>query len=189
MKTPRGETCFSCRTKSALDGVFVATPYRNRLLSEAIHVFKYELVDELATFLGRILAESVNHSTLPIPHLVIPVPLHPWRERFRGFNQSALLAKELMRRSLTELEIPIERSILLRKRFTLPQAKTSHATERKENLSGAFGFAKHYPKKSLRGKTVWLVDDVLTTGATLEECARVLKKAGVKKIFGIVLAR
>jgi ComF family protein len=188
-KTPHGEACFSCRKKSVLDGVFVAAPYRNRILSEAIHVFKYEFVDEFAPILGKVLAGAVDHSDLPVPDMIIPVPLHPWRRRYRGFNQSALLAEELAKRTLTELAVPVDETILLRTRFTLPQAKTHSAEERRHNLSGAFGFAKQFQKKSLRGKTVWLVDDVHTTGATLEECARILKKAGTKKVFGVVLAR
>ena len=188
-KTPHGEACFGCRKKTSLDGVFVAAPYRSRALAEAIHVFKYEFVDELAEALGRILADAVAHSDLPVPDLIIPVPLHPWRRRYRGFNQSALLARELSKRALDELAIPIEESVLLRKRFTLPQAKTKSAEERRSNLSGAIGFAKTLQKRSLRGKIVWLIDDVHTTGATLEECAKVLKKAGTKKVIGVVLAR
>lgn len=188
-KTPHGEACFACRRKSALDGVFVAAPYRSSALAEAIHVFKYEFVSELAPVLGSILADAVGHSDLPVPDLIIPVPLHPWRLRYRGFNQSALLARELAARTLSGLALPTEETILRRQRFTLPQAKTHSAEERRYNLSGAFGFTKDFQKRSLHGKTVWLVDDVLTTGATLEECARILRKAGTKKVIGVILAR
>jgi ComF family protein len=187
--TPSGESCFSCRTSSSLDGLFVAAPYHSPLVSEMIHVFKYEFVDELATPLGLLLAEALRHSSVPLPDAIIPVPLHVWRQRYRGFNQAELLSRSIADRVAPGFPIPILGNTLIRRRFTLPQAKTRSAGERRENLSGAFGIAKDVPKGSLMKETVWLVDDVATTGATLEECADVLKRSGVKRIHGIVLGR
>ena len=189
--TPYGVTCLSCAKRHALDGIFAAMPFQgNPTVEDAIHVLKYEFVTELAYPLGILLVDSVSATDLPIPDALIPVPLHPWRFRFRGFNQASLIAGILASELTPGLPIPLREDILRRTRFTLSQARSKSAKERRENLSGAFAL---YEGKDLReeikGKTFWLIDDVATTGTTLEECARILKKHGAKKVFGIVLAR
>lgn len=193
--TPDGRTCFSCAPKHSLDGVFSASVFREAaVIAEAVHVLKYEYVPELAFPLGTFLAKAATKTELPLPDLLIPVPLHPWRLRYRGFNQSALIAQSFASTFMPELAVSVREDLLARHRFTLPQAKSRGAKERKANLRGAFSLQKtngstKATKKVLKGKTVWLVDDVATTGATLEECAKVLKKSGAKKVFGIVVAR
>lgn len=162
----------------------------NPAVENAIHVLKYEFVTELARPLGMILADSVSATDLPIPDALIPVPLHPWRFRFRGFNQASLLAGILASELTPGLPIPLREDMLRRTRFTLPQARSKSAKKRRENLSGAFAGRKGKTfREEIMGKTFWLVDDVATTGTTLEECARILKKRGARKVFGIVLAR
>ncbi len=190
-KTPLGATCLSCSRHHALDGLFAAASFRgNRTIESAVHVMKYEFVDELGSPLGQLLADAASRSELPLPDMFVPVPLHPWRLRFRGFNQSSLIARPLSERLAPDLRIPVREDILFRTRFTLPQARSHSAKERKENLRGAFSLTKDRSVRSaLRGTTIWLIDDVATTGATLEECAKIFKKAGVKKVFGIVVAR
>lgn len=189
--TPLGATCFSCARHHALDGLFAAASFRkDKAIESAVHVLKYEFVDELGDPLGRFLADAVSQSELPLPDFLIPVPLHPWRFRFRGFNQSSLIALSLSEHLIPDLRIPVREDILFRTRFTLPQARSHGAKERKENLRGAFSLTKDRSVRSaLRGATVWLIDDVATTGATLEECAKILKKAGAKRVFGVVIAR
>lgn len=189
--TPFGVTCLSCAKRHSLDALYAAMPFRgNPVLEEAIHVLKYEFVTELADPLGTLLAESVSMTDLPLPDAIVPVPLHPWRSRFRGFNQSSLLAEVLAKDLAPGLPIPLREDILRRVRFTLPQARSGGARERRENLSGAFALQKGKGlRQEIKGKVFWLVDDVATTGATLEECSRVLKEHGAKKVFGIVLAR
>jgi len=188
--TPDGMTCLSCRKRASLDGVFsVATFREDRVVSEAIHVLKYEYVPDLALPLGQLLANGVRDSELPLPDLIIPVPLHPWRLRYRGFNQSERIAQAFLDRFMPELDIPLRDDLLHRVRFTLPQAKSPNAKARKKNLRGAFAIDSSVKRKGLKGKAVWLVDDVATTGATLEECAKVLKQSGAKNVFGIVVAR
>ena len=193
--TPRGEVCFSCSGKSSLDGLFVASHYRHPLVATSIHTYKYRFIPALAEPLGTWLAERVLEIDLPLPDVFIPVPLHKRRLRFRGFNQSALLADTLAETLTPGSVLPVLHNCLLRTRYTKPQIKTTVREERLSNLKNAFALAPEMPlgretsKSSLLGKTIWLIDDVATTGTTLEECARVLKKAGAKSVFGIVLAR
>jgi ComF family protein len=189
---PLGETCLSCGRRHSLDGLFAAASFRgNRMIESAIHIMKYEFVDGIGGPLGRFLADAASRSELPLPDLIVPVPLHPWRARFRGFNQSSLIAASLSERLTPGIGIPVREDILIRSRFTLPQARSHDAKERKENLQGAFRLSGKISnaKKTLSGATVWLVDDVATTGATLEECAKILKKSGTKKVLGVVVAR
>jgi len=109
---------------------------------------------------------------------VVPVPLH-WRRRFkRGFNQSALIAKSF---SLPAAKFNTD---LVRIRYTTQQARLTDA-ERRKNIKDAFAVRRYH---NFSGKNVCLVDDVKTTGATLNECARVLKDAGANKVFAFVLA-
>lgn len=112
--------------------------------------------------------------------LIVPVPLHPARQRERGFNQAALLAELLS----CKISIPA-RPVLERVRYTTTQTAFDRA-ERMENLHGAFRLRKNADVQQLR---VLLVDDVLTTGSTLSECARVLKKAGAASVYAVTAAR
>lgn len=186
--TPRGEVCFACLGKNSLDGLFAASHYRDPLVSESIHTYKYRFIPALAKPLGMWLAEKIIEANLPLPDIYIPVPLHSRRLRFRGFNQSELLANALSEALTLELDLPVLKNCLIRARYTKPQMKTISREERLGNLKDAFVIAQENAK-IIRGKNVWLVDDVATTGITLEECARVIKKSGAKSIFGIVLAR
>lgn len=138
--------------------------------------------------LGTLLKNALEKSTLPLPDMLIPVPLHQKRLRFRGFNQSELLAKELSEILTPGLELPLSCNILLRIRYTKPQIKTDSREERLANLKNAFAVAAGQ-EDEIRDKYIWLIDDVATTGTTLEECAGLLKQHGAKTVFGIVLAR
>jgi len=137
--------------------------------------------------LGRVLAEK-SFSALDRDEglwwgepILVPVPLHPKREKERGFNQSALLARELARRS----GLGIEGKVLVRTRNAPPQS-TLEAAARARNVRGVFAVKR--PER-VRGRAVILVDDVYTTGATLKECAGTLLRAGAAEVRGITLAR
>jgi ComF family protein len=155
--------------------------YEGSLLN-AIHEFKYAEKTYLAKPLGLLLssfAKTWLHSHPDL--LVMPVPLHPKRLRERGFNQSLLLAEKV---AMT-LDAHLDFSSLKRIRHTQPQTGLG-SEERKKNVRKAFGVSS---RVAVKGRTVVLVDDVATTGSTLNECARTLRRAGCRQVFCLVLAR
>jgi ComF family protein len=149
---------------------------------EAIHQFKYGGKRFLAKPFGTLLADFAQKW---IPRkddlLIMPVPIHPEKLREREFNQSLLLARPVSARLEGELDFMSLRRI----RNTLPQTAMKGA-ERRRNVSKAFAL---YEMGSVSGRSVLLIDDVATTGNTLNECARALKKGGAKAVYGLVLAR
>ncbi|MBP7060371.1 MAG: ComF family protein [Candidatus Moranbacteria bacterium] len=188
--TPQGQVCSAChdRGKTALDSLFVASRYHDTILPRVIHTFKYRFIPETAKPLGVLLTTALLRSSLPLPDALIAVPLHPRRLRFRGFNQSALLAQEIVKTLTPGVELPFMPDVLIRTRYTKPQMKTESRIERLENLKNAFAIVPN-TDHLITGKRLWLIDDVATTGTTLEECARVLKTHGAASVTGIVLAR
>lgn len=157
-------------------------PYEG-ILKEAVHRFKYEGFRQLAKPLAALMAEQILTEELwsvADMDLLLPVPLTYNRMRRRGFNQSALLAKELGSR----LKIPVRERILVKVTDTPAQAGLSKA-ERGENLKDSFRVAD---KQALRGKTVLLIDDVFTTGNTVSYIAAVMRQAGVGQVFVLTVA-
>lgn len=152
--------------------------YEGRLL-EAIHRFKYGGDMALLKPLGLLLLDGVKVLG-EMPDAIVPVPLHRKRLKERGFNQSLLLARELSR----ELSIGVDYLNLKRTLHTHPQINLK-AKERRQNVRGAFEAVN--PSR-LRGRRILLVDDVFTTGATVRECAKALKKTGAE-VFVATLAR
>ncbi|MDZ7359566.1 MAG: phosphoribosyltransferase family protein [candidate division KSB1 bacterium] len=148
-----------------------------------IHAFKYRRRPSLSRVLGNMLAQRLHDDLTPkiSRAVLVPVPLHRRRGRHRGFNQSILLAQTVAQAwNMTVLPRGLERT-----RFTKPQAKLD-AAARLENVKDAFALAS---KSNLQGLTVLLVDDVLTTGATMNACAAVLKSAGATRVIGLALAK
>ncbi len=148
-------------------------------LAEAIVRFKYAGRSDLAQPLGALLASLTVDCGLS-PDVVVPVPLHPLRLMRRGYNQSALLAACVARRACAALDT----SSLRRSRPAPAQAGLG-AAARERNLVDAFAAGGH----ALRGRRVLLVDDVMTTGATLRACARAVVRSGASHVSAIVLAR
>lgn len=150
-------------------------------LQEAIHRWKYEGKTYLTPFFASWMAEGLNRYWEPGSlDLLIPVPLHTRRLRERGFNQALLLAKDLSRRT----GIPYRKTILQKKKSTIPQVNLSRA-EREKGLSGTFHVIE---KEELSGLSVLLIDDVYTTGATVNECSKVLLKGGAERVDVLTLA-
>lgn len=145
------------------------------LLKDAIHCFKYSGIKRVGRELGKLLASIIP----PEVDLLIPVPLHINKLRKREFNQSAILAKQCA----DAWKIPLALTLLIKVKETKDQASLE-AKDRYINVKNAYKVTG-----LMKGIKVGLVDDVVTTGATLMECAKVLKKAGVKEIHAITLAR
>jgi competence protein ComFC len=141
-------------------------------LQSLLHLAKYSSRLSLGRTMGEELGRAIARGAAR-PDLVIPVPLHPVKLRERGYNQSSLIAEGVMRTT----GIPVASNHLRRIRYTLSQ---THLTleERMANVSGAFSVSRQI-LRGLNGRRVLLVDDVLTTGATLRACASVLREAGV----------
>lgn len=201
-KTYAGQYCIYCEDKFFLNGIFVAGDYHDKILKSAIKNFKYNLIIDL----GKNLGEFLNHywcdleknilTTKPnhviINHerprkllenkneiIIIPVPLHPRRLRFRGFNQAEVIAKKLAQ----ENNLKIETKKLQRKRYSQAQAKLKKE-KRIKNIQDCFT----WQGEEINQKII-LVDDVSSTGSTLNEAAKILKQNGAKEIWGLVLAK
>ncbi len=147
-------------------------------LRQAIHTFKYQHRPELAAPLGAMLADYLMDHPLPVD-TIIPVPLHVERERMRGFNQSALLAQELALRTNLRLWY----NVVERIRYTQPQIELD-LQQRRENVREAF-----MANPQAIGARILLIDDVCTTGATMEACSVALKQRGACMVWGLSLAR
>jgi ComF family protein len=173
-----GELCPTCRhTPTGLDGI-VSTAVFQAPLRDAIHKFKYGSVRGLAAPLAACMVETWRSAPLPAD-VIAPVPLHPARQAARGYNQSALLAAQLS----GAVSVPCEPALLARQRATQPQVHLGRA-ERRANVQGAFTCTR-----DVTGLAVVLVDDVCTTGATLEACAQALRARGATSVWGFTLSR
>jgi ComF family protein len=171
--------CPSCRSLPPdIDGIR-AVGYLEGSLRTAIHRFKYSNTRPLAVPLGRLASEYLTQNHLPV-EIIVPVPLHSHRLRDRGYNQAELLAQQIG----SAMGIRVVADVLLRVRSTMPQVGL-RANERRTNVKGAF----RCTDTSLKGHDVLLVDDVCTTGATLEACSVALRESGVGNVWGLVLAR
>lgn len=166
-----------------LDKIIVPYSYDDRIIKQSIHLFKYKNIEEIGKVLGKVFINGLNKIIKrgDLEAICIPIPLHEKRLKERGFNQSEILAVEVGNFFLWELST----AILFRSRFTRPQVGLSEE-ERKDNIKDAFGIKDN---KIICDKRVILIDDVFTTGATMEECARVLKGTGVREVWGLALAK
>jgi ComF family protein len=153
-------------------------------LRDLIHLFKYQQVKSAAPLLGQFVEQALQGTPLPAELLVVPVPLAKRKRRDRGFNQAEAIVAAFVRRQRSA-RIELSTSSLVRTRDTASQTGlTRH--QRRLNLRGAFVVVQ--PER-IRGRTLLLVDDVMTTGTTAGECARVLLRAGAKQVFVATVAR
>lgn len=176
----QGKWCPGCKGESNLSGIIVAADYQVGPTKELIHHLKYLGMLELAPVLADLLIDQLIDVDFRGQIIVTSVPLHRRRLKERGFNQAEILAK------LTAKNIGYDyQNLLIRKKYSDSQVKSS-GKKRRENLIDAFA-----PTKSalITDKTIILVDDVSTTGATLEECAKVLRENGARQVWGLVAAR
>ncbi|MGB6403356.1 MAG: ComF family protein, partial [Candidatus Sulfotelmatobacter sp.] len=183
-----GPRCGLCRRVEPPFARAVAYGSYESGLRELIHLLKYSGVRPAANVLGRMLAEAIATLEPELPAdsvAVIPVPLHRTKLRQRGFNQAEVIARAAMKIRPRGDRLRLCARVLEKKRDTASQiGLTSH--QRRENLRGAFGVAQ---PELVEGREVLVVDDVYTTGATVSECARVLRRAGAAKIWVATVAR
>lgn len=173
-----GITHPSCHTPFGMDGLYVLGHYKGPL-KLAIKHLKYRLVRDIVDELTTLLADKSNHLLRDID-LITSVPLHVKRKKMRGFNQAELLGESLAKK----MHVPFYSNILLRTKFGVPQVELK-GSERRLNMRNMFSCLN---KSQIEDKRIGLVDDVSTTGTTLLECTKVLKRNGAKKVWGIVLA-
>lgn len=177
-----GRTCKSCQSKTAVYAFLSPFAYNDPKIRELIHDFKYRGIRSVDKTLARLLVDYFIKYKIIFPpnSIVMPLPLHKSRQRERGFNQSELLSRKMSDR----LGLTLETKILWKTQKTRQQMELS-GEERMQNISGVF--AVKNPEK-IQNKTVLLVDDVKTTGSTLEEAAKTLKIAGAKRVWAITVA-
>ena len=178
--SPDGGRCSSCEGwRADIDGIMA--PYRfEGPLRDAIHQMKYNNLRAIADDLAELLkVYALEKGT--VADVIVPVPLHPRRLRERGYNQSALLARALG----GKLGVPVDESGLIRDRYALPQARTRSIEERRRNVLGVFGCRD----TRFESKRVIVVDDVTTSGATMNACAAALKSKGAAEVRGMALAK
>lgn len=195
-KIGKCQRCHGPEGTPKLSGLYFALPYKEKQLTrKLIHQFKYRpYLKDLSKTLANILIEHFiisgkNTDDIWDNSVLIPVPLDRKKLKERGYNQSEELAKELSK----ILQIPVISDILIKIKITKPQMELSKE-QRGKNLEGAFaishcGKGNSPTKQFIVGKKIFLVDDVYTTGSTMEECAKTLKEAGVKSVWGIAIAR
>lgn len=166
----------SDRSIDKIDSVFLFE--QDPRVRMAIHLLKYSGAERIAERLGVFIAKKiVDDDKLSMSDLIIPVPLHPARGRERGYNQSELIANSIGK----ELKIKSEHRLLERTRQTQTQTMFD-AEGRRKNIAGAFSMGKTF-LDSADGKNILLIDDVITTGSTIRECAKVLKENGAAAVY------
>lgn len=175
-----GIVCPDCwRKQSDIDAI--RSPFRfEEVIRKSIHELKYRNLKAISPCLADLLADYLEANPLPGEALVA-VPLHPRRLRDRGYNQSSLLARELSKR----IGLPVIEDCLIRIRQARPQVRAADVEERRRNVADAFLCRDG----RVTGKQIILIDDVCTSGATLESCAAALKDKGARSVWGLTLAR
>ena len=161
-----------------LKGVHIAGNYQDLVLKKALWLLKYRGAKQLAKPLAELIKERVWKKMETKDWLVIPIPLSKNKMRRRGYNQAELIAKELSDNICAD--------VLLKKFHTKSQVEVKDKEERLANIIGSFE-AKN--SETITGKKIILIDDVLTTGATMREAKKILLSAGAKKVAGVVVAK
>jgi len=180
-----GITHPGCQTLYTLDGLTSFFHYGGTI-RQAVKLLKYRFASDLTEeFIDLIPSNSLNQLTKLLTNKasLVPIPLHPSRLRFRGFNQAEVLGRFLAKR----MNISFVKDILKRVKKSKPQVEMKDRKKRLSNMEGVFN-VNNLTMRQFNNVTILLFDDVFTTGATLRSAANTLKRAGAKKIWGITLA-
>lgn len=187
-RDPFGRLDKNCRKETGLTR-FLGAPlsYKDEPVRKIIQAFKYQRVKALAEPLAEILIEFLSRNNFrkiaeTLPVILAPVPLNNFKERERGFNQAAEIGKLIAQ----YCSLNFEEHLLLKTKNTSNQADIKNREERTKNVAGAFSLRE---PELAKGKIVILIDDVYTSGATMHECAKVLRKAEAKEVWGMTVAK
>lgn len=187
-QTKYGLTCVSCKKDNPIGQLLIAAELMDPLVEKMLKAYKYKFICDMAVPLSVIAKKcakkllSKGFSLFEDSPLVIPVPLHNRRFNWRGFNQSELLAKNIA----DAYHVSYNAGVLARVAGSKHQVDIKSREERLSNIKNNFAVIS---AEAIRGRTVILIDDICTTGATLNECAGVLKDNGAKRVIGFVIAR
>lgn len=188
-RIPSGIICRSCRKETRLNRFFAATSYRDENARKLIWLLKYDFassyVSQIVHLITTVLEAHQKEYDLKkngAVAVVVPIPLSKKRKRMRSFNQSELIGRGIAK----YFNLPFEEDVLTKTKETMPQSQIEDYAERRGNIRGVFTCTN---PGVIRRNIVLLVDDVYTSGATMEECAYTLKKAGAKEVWGIVFAK
>lgn len=177
-----GFTHIGCKNKYSLDGLVSFFHYKG-VMKKALKEIKYRFVaDSIKHVLKLISQDTLSRVELLITDssIIIPIPLHPARERYRGFNQAVLISNYLSEM----FHIPVKKDYIRRSKNTISQTIRMSKKERYVNMKHVF-----VANCNIHSSRIFLVDDVFTTGATLGDACRSLKRAGAKEVFGVTIAR
>lgn len=179
---PAGRTCKPCREKTRIYGFISPFSYDTAAIKTLIHDLKYRHVRGNAEILTELLYRAVAYHGVVLSgdFIITPIPLHKARERTRGFNQSYLIARAFGEK----IGVPVRDDILQKIKKTKPQMELARE-ERLTNMTGVFAASD---TAAIKDKTIILLDDVKTTGATLNEAAGVLRSAGAKRVWALTVA-
>lgn len=179
-----GDTHPDCRSELSLDGATFVFEYKSPI-SILLKQLKYKFGREILPVVAKWTIEELKKiQGLPGKAVLVPIPLHPYRHNWRGFNQTELLGYEIAKAFGWEFN----KDILVRHRLTKPQTEVKKEKNRLTNVHGIFSISPSYPITKLPNNLI-VFDDVWTTGATIKEAGKVLKRAGVKKVWGLAIAR
>lgn len=187
-QTKLGLTCVSCRNENSVDRLIIAAELSDPLVEKILKTYKYKFMQDMAVSLSVVVKKCVKKLLLKgfilfeDNSIIIPVPLHKKRLNWRGFNQAGLLAGNMA----DTYFVRYVGNVLAKITNSKHQADTKAREERLNNVKGNFVVTDD---EMIRGRTIILVDDICTTGATLNECAKVLKASGAKRVIGFVIAR
>ena len=178
-----GATHPRCHSSWTIDGVWASVAYRHPI-KKLIHKWKYNYSADLTTTLNNQIIQNLPDYFKNFD-ILVPVPLHPFRKQWRGFNQAEKLAQHLSQ----DLKIELLNNSLIRTKNTIPQMQIKHREIRVKNLNNSFALNPKIEKLKIKQKSILIIDDITTTGTTLRQAAKPFKRAGAGRIWGIVIAR
>ena len=193
-RSPDGSICIKCKksNKLKLDRILVASDWNNLLVRQMIYEFKYRFIKDLSFPIAQIIIKYIQINNLITDdinrYIIIPVPLHKFRLSWRGYNQAQLIGQVVS----DKFNINIENNLILRAINTGSQMEINDNEKRAQNVCNAFKINSEFTKSKfdvIKNKIIILVDDVCTTGSTLNECAKTLQLLKPFGIWGLVMAK